>query len=368
MNHLNITAPVNSTGYGLTSLNILTSLDEMGCEPAWWPIGPVEAPAEYHDSLRSSKRRTETYDASAASLRIFHQFDLAQHVGKGIHAALPIFELDRFRPVELHHLHNQDVIIANSKWAGNVLIQNGIPATKIRYAPLGVDVSIFGPAGDHSHQATIFLNVGKWEIRKGHDLLLRAFEAAFNSDDNVELWLVCHNPVVPPHMPNYNEQWVSYYKSSRLAGKIKLLPRQQTQRDIAAIMRQADCGVFPSRAEGWGLESAEMLRMGKRIIATEYAGHTGYLTRENSLLISVDTLEEAHDDVWFFANHPDWQGNPGRWASLGKDQFDQLVEYMRATHREKKEKGFLPLNEAGIKTMEPLTWTNTAKLILDSLT
>lgn len=370
MTCLNIAAPVNSTGYGLTSLNILTALDNLGCEAAWWPIGGSEAPPEYHTILKKARERTGSYDSSAPSLRIFHQFDLAQHVGRKLHAAMPIFELDRFRPVELHHLHQQDVVFYNTKWAGDVLAQNGIPESKLRYAPLGVDAKIFSDEAmspmDHNDKTT-FINIGKWEIRKGHDVLLRAFEAAFSSEDAVELWMMSHNPVVPPHLPDYNQQWVRFYSSSKLADKIQLIPRQESQRAVAHFMKMADCGVFPSRAEGWGLESAEMLRMGKRVILTDVAGHTEYASHENSLLITCDSKEDAHDDTWFFANHPDWSGKPGRWASLGKSQFDQLVEHMRCVHREKQEKGFLSLNEAGIKTMEKFTWEKTASLIIDSL-
>jgi hypothetical protein len=40
----------------------------------------------------------------------------------------------------------------------------------------------------------VFLNVGKWEYRKGHDVLLEAFNKAFEPTDNVRLVMNCHNP------------------------------------------------------------------------------------------------------------------------------------------------------------------------------
>ena len=51
--------------------------------------------------------------------------------------------------------------------------------------PLGVDCSIFTPKPS-SRKPTIFLNVGKWEKRKGHDVLIEVFNDTFSEDDNVD--------------------------------------------------------------------------------------------------------------------------------------------------------------------------------------
>jgi hypothetical protein len=36
--------------------------------------------------------------------------------------------------------------------------------------------------------------MGKWEVRKGHDILVELFNDAFMSTDDVELWMCNHNP------------------------------------------------------------------------------------------------------------------------------------------------------------------------------
>jgi hypothetical protein len=158
---LNLAAPINGLGYGVVGLNTALALERAGAEPALWFIGPVEADPRHHDALRRMDARREAYDPKAPSLRVWHQFDLAQHVGKGPHCAMPIFELDRFKPNELHHLKAQDFVFANSHWAGRVLRDNGIPEDRIQYAPLGVDPTIFSsdeydlkPAGDKTMAGT----------------------------------------------------------------------------------------------------------------------------------------------------------------------------------------------------------------------
>lgn len=363
MNSINVLAPVNQLGYGVVGLNVLLALERGGYQPALWPIGNIDAPAEHHEALCRMSGRTMLYDPAAPSLRLWHQFDLAKHVGKGLHCGMPIFELTRFRPNELHHLRCQDIVFANSNWAVEVLVNNGVNAERIASAPLGVDTTLFQPQRNAPAPAlpTIFLNVGKWEIRKGHDVLVRAFNAAFSKNDNVRLVMACHNPCFSNHEQEkrYNHQWRDLYKQSRLGEKIEVLAeRLASQQQVAALMRWADCGVFPSRAEGWNLELLEMLACGKTVIATNYSAHTQYLTSENALLIETDSLEDAFDGCWFTGQ--------GQWATLGKNQLDQLVEHLRKVHKARQE-GSLTENEAGRKTASLFTWEKTAQAIAGRL-
>lgn len=353
---LNVSAPVNSLGYGVVGLNLILGLERLGHAVALWPIGEIEAPEEHHEVLRRTLDRRQTYDPRAPSLRLSQHVDLAQHVGKGLHCALPIFELDRFDPVERHHLFSQDRLIVPSRWAMRVLADNGIPEERIRVAPLGVDREIFRFVDRVEPGTTEFLNVGKWEVRKGHDLLAEAFGKAFTRKDDVRLVLVAHNPF---YSADESRQWADVYRNSPLGEKIQILEdRLPSQRDVAAVMARADCGVFPFRAEGWNLDLAEMMAMGKNVIATDYSAPTEYLTSENARLIRVDRLEDAHDAKWFHGQ--------GRWAELGDSQVDQLVEHLRAVHRLKQD-GKLRPNAAARDTLAAFSWDRTADCVMAAL-
>jgi glycosyltransferase involved in cell wall biosynthesis len=119
-------------------------------------------------------------------------------------------------------------------------------------------------------------------------------------------------------------------------------------------MRQADCGIFPSRAEGWNLGLLEMLSCGKPCITTNYSAHTEFCNKENSFLIDIGEFEPAYDGKWFFGQ--------GSWAKMGQKQIDQCIEYMRHVYRNK-----IITNTEGIKTAEQFSWTNSAKLFCDNL-
>lgn len=353
---INLLAPINSLGYGVVGLNVVGGLDRLGHRPALFPLGEIEAPDDQHDLLRRALAQREQYDPGAPSLRISVQSDLDQHVGRGARCGLPIFELTRFTDVERHHLEAQDLLFVPSRWAKQILVDNGIPEARIHLAPFGVDREIFRYDDGTKPGATVFLNVGKWEFRKGHDVLAEAFSSAFTKRDDVRLIMLTPNPF---YAEGESREWADVYRNSPLGAKIEVIEeRLPTQRDVAALMARADCGVFPFRAEGWNLDLAEMMAMGKNVIATNYSAPTEYLTAENARLIEIDGLTEALDGKWFHGQ--------GEWADFGDAQVEQLVSHLREVHR-LKQSGALKPNVAGRDTMARFGWDETARRIAAAL-
>jgi glycosyltransferase involved in cell wall biosynthesis len=366
--NLNLLAPVNQLGYGYVGLNVALALDRLGHEVALWPIGGVQAEPRYHAPIQKMMERTLTFNPAAPSLRIWHPFDLAQHCGS-LRAAFTFFELNRLKPVERHHLLAQDLVFVSSEWAREVLERAGLPRERIYFAMPGVDHSIFSVRELPKDSVTTFLSVGKWEYRKGHDFLLRAFEAAFGKQDNVRLVMHCYNPCfqTTEQAKIYNEQWVAYYRQSPLADKIVISPgRLESQTQLADLMAQADCGVFLSRAEGWNLEAMEMIALGRPVILTNYSAHTTFAHPTNSHLVEITQTEPAEDGVWFSAGDKQWNGQPGEWAHLGDTQLEQTVEHLRSIHRQ-KQLGTLELNHVGASVARQYTWHRTAYNIVSVL-
>lgn len=356
---INLMCPINSLGYGYTGLNIVKSLNKLNVEVALFPIGGIQATSKEDETiLRECLERARFFDAQAPCIKIWHQNDMAQFVGKGIHIGFPIFELDQFSRIERHHLKSVDRLMVCSAWAKEVIKENlgELCASQTDVIPLGVDTSLFKPVlSNPAQKDTIFFNCGKWEIRKGHDILIDLFTKAFSKDDNVQLWVMSENPFCTEEEKS---NWESLYIDTEHYenGKIKLIPRVQSHQQVYNIMKEADCGVFPSRAEGWNLEALEMLACGKKLIITNYSAHTEFCTPENSYLINTKNKELAFDNKWFFG-----QGN---WASLDIENYEYIIESMRLVHATKKA-GYLKLNEEGIETANNFTWENSARKILN---
>lgn len=349
---INLSAPINKLGYGVVGTNVALALEANECEVSLWPIGPIQNDPKYTGTIQKMVDRQENYDIMAHSLRLWHQHDLAQHVGSNLRIGWPIFELNKFTTREKNHLKACDRLFVCSKWAKQVIENNRI-CVPTHVVPLGIDNNIFN---EHKKpingSTTVFLMCGKWEKRKGHDFVLQAFEKAFSSSDNVKLMVMCSNPFLKPEQ---EAGWHKLIFNNKLSSKIQLISRQTNQEDVAIIMSQADCGLFLSRAEGWNLELLEMMSIGKPVIATNYSGHTEFCNKENCLLIDVDKLEDAEDEMWFYKQ--------GEWAYLGDLQMEQTVAYMRWVHQRKGEL----LNVHGIATGHRLNWNNTAKTIMEYL-
>jgi len=304
------------------------------------------------DAFRLMCQQGEMFDHLAPCLKIWHQFDLGYpgSLGKGKYFAWPIFELDTFDEKEKHHLKYPDSLIVCSEWAKDVIKQNGI-LQEVYVVPLGVDTSVFNykKVIKSDNKDTIFFHAGKWEVRKGHDFMVDWFNSAFETTDNVQLWLMPHNPFLKP---DESQAWAGLYMNSPMgkAGRITIVPWQPTQNHVSDVMAQTDCGLFPARAEGWNLELLEMMAMNKAIITTNYSAHTEFCNTDNALLIECNDLEPAYDGKWFFE-----QGN---WAVIGDKQKEQGIQYMRLIHKSKQEgKDISNLN--GLAMAQSLTWKNT---------
>lgn len=344
--------PVNQLGYGIAGLNFLLELNKHH-KVSFFPIGQVEAHPEVHPILSETHKNATMFNVDAPCLRIWHQHDMSQRVGRGKMFGMPIFELDTFSELEKHHLNTLDTVLVNSDWAAGVIESN--IGKKASVVPLGVDNSIFTPQPieDKKDNTTRFLNMGKWEVRKGHDVLVDIFTKSFAPHDDVELWLCCHNPF---YSAEENKEWEDYYLNSPYGYKIKIVPRLESQEDVAKVMNSVDCGIFPTRGEGWNLEALEMMACGKHVITTNYSGHTQFCNENNSYLINTPRLETAFDGKWFTGQ--------GRWANIGQDEIHSFSLAMRDIYK-KKNSGSDMVNKKGLETAQEFSWENSTKKLVE---
>ena len=171
---------------------------------------------------------------------------MAERIGLGKFFGFPIFELDTFNNLERHHLSACDEIIVCSEWAKSV-IEKTI-GKKTHVAPLGVDRTIFPEAPVREDSKTIFFNCGKWEVRKGHDILIKAFEKVLGHGEDAELWMMCNNPF---NSPEEDARWQKLYHSPQESSSFLEL---RHSKKCIILCRKLIVAYFLSRGEGWNLE------------------------------------------------------------------------------------------------------------------
>ena len=117
---------------------------------------------------------------------------------------------------------------------------------------------------------------------------------------------------------------------------------------MAAIYKNTDVGLFPSRCEGGtNLVMMEYMACGKPVIGAFHTGHTDILTDENSLplraLTAIPIRNEKNEDV-------------GTWYD---SDVDELVAKLEWSYQNRD--ALRPLAQRAADDLARLTWSSTAQ-------
>ena len=179
-------------------------------------------------------------------------------------------------------------IWATSEFAKQLIVDSGVK-TPVKIIYLGIDkcfqkksITIFPK--DTSFK---FLNIsaphclGKKD-RKGLDVLIRAFKLAFGDDPSVTLFLKINTIYADMYNRRLNRQFnlFEYIKSlipyGYKPGNIAIMEGYMPPEGMNNLCNTVHCGVFPFRGEGFGLPIAEMGKIGKPVIFTNYSAPTEF--------------------------------------------------------------------------------------------
>lgn len=351
MSIFNLTCPITlSTSYGSVAYNIYTNQDFKGCVFGASEKQGVNASVitrEMSERLGSNikvknfqQHLTPKQEyTSWPNIKIYHASQLEM---PGKHRiGWPIFELETFSTKEKYSIASCDELFVCSNWAKQCVEENLGYNIQTSVVPLGVDTNLFCVDETPStYEKFTFLSCGKWEIRKGHDLLVEAFNEAFSLEENVRLIMVMSNQFRPQHVSIKADE----YSRTPLGEKILPVVWPLSTEQLVGVMQNSDCGVFPSCAEGWNMPVLEMMSCGKPVIVSNNTAHSEYCTSENSHLIDTTGPVVANDGYWF--------NGEGFWRPPVKEH---LVSLMRQVF----EQGKNQFNLSGRETAERFSWQNT---------
>jgi glycosyltransferase involved in cell wall biosynthesis len=144
-----------------------------------------------------------------------------------------------------------------------------------------------------------FLHISSAFPRKGVDVLLEAYFAAFDSRSDVSLILKT--------FPNPHNEVAGTLERLRAGHPnppdVRWIDRDLEDREVEALYGLADCYVHPARGEGFGLPVAEAMAAGVPVITVAYSGLADFVSDETAVTIPF-TLETARthlgldDSIW----------------------------------------------------------------------
>jgi glycosyltransferase involved in cell wall biosynthesis len=389
---VNIYTPINTLGFGVWGVNFAYAMCKERCENNVniFAVNPFNM--DMRDYGLSNKKVYETlanriqrscfdFDPSIPSINIWHPNDQARFVGKP-RIAYTMFETNELLPVEKLHLNSVDRVWVPTKWAKNVLINNGI-VKPIDVVPAGVDTDFYRPtpkgqsylssslASKRLDGYKVFFSGGKLEKRKGHYAILEALDKYIvKAGHDEKIVLIAHwaNPFIQNYDSELDKILQSYgwERSSELGPgtneytcknlSLITVPRSLSFIDIRNVYAESDVGLFPAFGEGWNLPLIEMMSMGIPCIATNYSGHTGYVDKDNCYLIENGTFVSANDGVWF-------HGNRGAWKEIDPEDIAESILSMYNMPDE----NIISMTSNARETCLNTTWVNSAKQAIECL-
>lgn len=217
------------------------------------------------------------------------------HCGAAV--GFTMFETDRLPQGWATALNRMDEVWVPSQFNLETFAQAGIAAKKLHVVPCGIDASAYEP--EHVQPLPVsgrrgfnFLSVFQWHRRKGWDVLLRAYLAAFKPQDDVCLLLRVHPDAGDPQP--IREQIDAHvralgYDPQRIPD-IVLLTDFIAEGDMPRLYAAADAFVLPTRGEGWGIPYMEAMASALPVIGTRWSSHLDFMNDANSYLIDIEQL------------------------------------------------------------------------------
>jgi glycosyltransferase involved in cell wall biosynthesis len=227
-----------STGYGQMALGLAKGLQSVSVEVLLYPD------ATYPTLITGYAPALE-----------------ATHILPTRRWAFLMLESDKPNPelVAALNMHCERLIIAAPPLA-YIYKENGVKIP-VDVLPLGVDLFPINPLPVIPRSDVFtFLTYSYGDMRKGADLVVKAFQELFGDNPHFRLLIKARE--------GYQLGWLSLINHPR----IQIIGGTQTQDEWIALLQQADCFVFPTRAEGWGMPPREATLAGIPTIATQWLG------------------------------------------------------------------------------------------------
>lgn len=325
------------TGYSGSSLAYVLGLDArgVGVRPLYLYGTDYDEQVQaggMHPRIRALQQQPLRFDAPQV---VYAPGDRFSKNSGAYRVGFTMLETDRLPASWVAQANQMDELWTPTEWGAGVFRASGV--TRPVYAvPLGVDIGRFRPAAPRAriNERTIFLSVFEWGERKGWDILLRAYRAAFQPSDPVLLLLKvdCRMPLPNP----LRELDRALPAPAPPVGLIYNQPLGGGR--LLELYQSVDCFVLPTRGEGWGMPILEAMACGVPAIATDWSGQTTFLNDANGYPLPIRGLAPTGSDA------PYYQG--AQWAAPDEDALVELLR--RAAHdpAERAAKGRQALLEA----------------------
>ncbi len=291
---LNIYGPFAATsGLGTAARGLLRAVQSTGMATDLHAYDVSRALARITPEERANKPhyRCTLFLANADQIAHFVSLYPAGHFDDCYNIAVWAWELAAFRPDWYPSFAPLDEVWTNSGFEmESIGAISPLPLQKIR---LPVEVQAASPEEGRDmfgipRDRLVFLvafDVGSTSARKNPGMVIEAFREAFAADENVFLVIKFHSTSMEPAITR------QITRALRGADNVLVIADVLSEPDMALLRAACDCFVSAHRSEGFGLNLAEFMALGKCVIATAYSGNLEFFDETVGYPIGYDLTE-----------------------------------------------------------------------------
>ncbi len=258
-----------------------------------------------------------------------------------------------------------DTIAVGSSWCETVLKEHGFNRT--RTIVQGIDPSIFYPAGAKQRYADNFVifSGGKFELRKGQDIVMRAVKIIQDRYPDVLLvaswynhWPQTMNTMAASPYIHYHKPAATFEETMQQTivangldpQRIVLLPPLSNNR-MPEVYRDSDIGLFPNRCEGGtNLVLMEYMACGRPVVASNLTGHQDVVASEYACLVNARSLFSIQQNGQIVA----------RWED---PDLDEVVAHLDWAYHHRDD--LRTMGQQAAAAMSAFSWYQTAQGFLN---
>lgn len=257
--------------------------------------------------------------------------------------AIVPFETTRVPPSWVPRLNSMDAVFVPCEQNVQMMRDSGV-TVPLEVIHWGVGRDMLVPViRTPRDDVFTFGTMGALSIRKGTNILVKAFELAFPTEQDVQL--ICKTS---------NRGYPFMTNDKRVRVQVGPVPHSELLEDFFS---KVDCFVFPTLGEGFGFPPLEAMATGIPAIVTGWSGPMEYMTPEVGWTIdySMDEAKEFSDKVY--------REPCGEWAIPDMKHLIHLMRYAYEHRNEVREKGAA----AAQYVREKWTWEKQIHLFHEAL-
>lgn len=232
-------------------------------------------------------------------------------------------------------MNEMDEIWTTSSWAKEVFIKSGVKVPVFSFS-LGVDSDIYKPYLSKRKNPFTFMSIGSPSTRKNSQMTVDAYIKLFGGRDDVRL---IYKSIGPPDARSHPK--TVHVKPLSQRQDVTVIETDLDSKSLGDLYDSANCLVYPTSGEGWGMLPYQSIAKGIPTICTNATACTEY----SHLSIPLDF-------EWGSTKMPGIYQNAGYWA---EPSFDDLCDKMLYVYNHYEEVADITYKNS-LKNYQFMTW------------